>query len=141
MRNFTNHHTRSAGLFASVILFFVDSVFRSSSLASPPFQLSLNFYPCNTNICLRALHLTTQASSPVLTSAQYASFILIKQEPSISIAMVYRLALAAAGLLSANIVSAQTGTGTKCGENNLCPSSIPCCSREYYRASVHDPMD
>lgn len=43
--------------------------------------------------------------------------------------MVYSLALAAASILSATIVSAQTGTGTKCGEGNLCPSSLPCCSQ------------
>ena len=45
--------------------------------------------------------------------------------------MVYRLALAAAGLLSATVL-AQTGSGTKCGAGNLCPSSLPCCSREYH---------
>ena len=45
--------------------------------------------------------------------------------------MVSRLTLAAVGLLSATVVLAQTGSGTKCGEGNLCPTNLPCCSRKY----------
>lgn len=53
--------------------------------------------------------------------------------------MVNLVALASVALVGFSALVRADDSAPKCGPNNLCPESAPCCSRRYFHVPSSEP--